>query len=134
MELLAIEFLGKPLRLEGSMAGFQQVHWDNTLVSQLDATTDQDDAQTHAFTLRVGEDTLQCHVETTVQRQTSSMTSYNILCVLSFYASRMLTSTCVITKSCKISIVFKNIVIVNCTINDNKAIDALIKSIIKESI
>ena len=68
------------------MAGWQQVYWDNTLVSQLDATTDQDEARTHAFTLRAGEETLQCHVETTVQRQTSSMTSNNILCVLSFYA------------------------------------------------
>ncbi len=44
------------------MAGWQQLFWDNTLVSQLDATTDQDDARTHAFTLRAGEETLQCHV------------------------------------------------------------------------
>ncbi|MFA0232671.1 site-2 protease family protein, partial [Vibrio sp. 10N.261.45.A7] len=74
MELLAIEFLGKPLRLEGSMAGWQQLYWDNTLVSQLNATTNQEDARTHEFTLRAGEETLQCHVESTVQWQPFEMT------------------------------------------------------------
>ncbi len=51
------------------MAGWQQLFWDNTLVSQLDATTDQEDARTHAFTLRAGEEMLQCHVEALVQLQ-----------------------------------------------------------------
>ncbi|OEF93381.1 site-2 protease family protein [Vibrio splendidus] len=74
MELLAIEFLGKPLRLEGSMAGWQQLYWDNTLVSQLDATSDKEDARTHEFTLCAGEETLQCHVESTVQWQPFEMT------------------------------------------------------------
>ena len=56
------------------MAGWQQLFWDNTLVSQLDATTDQDDARTHTFTLRSGEETLQCHVEALVQWQPFEMT------------------------------------------------------------
>ena len=56
------------------MAGWQQLFWDNTLVSQLDATTDQDDARTHTFTLRSGEEALQCHVQALVQWQPFEMT------------------------------------------------------------
>lgn len=62
LELLAIEFLGKPLRLEGSMAGWQQLFWDDHLVSQLDATADQEENRTHQFSLSRGEDLLQCEL------------------------------------------------------------------------
>ena len=40
MELLKIECLGKQLRLEGSMAGWQQLFWDGQLVSQQAASAD----------------------------------------------------------------------------------------------
>ncbi|MGF1696357.1 site-2 protease family protein [Vibrio lamellibrachiae] len=60
MELLAIECLGKPLRLEGSMAGWQQLYWDNTLVSQIDASNSSDSQSTHQFTLMQGDVNLNC--------------------------------------------------------------------------
>lgn len=40
MELLNIECLGKPLRLEGSLAGWQQLYWDGHLVSQKEGPAD----------------------------------------------------------------------------------------------
>ncbi len=61
MELFNIEFLGKPLRLEGSMAGWQQLYWDNTLVSQLDANAERLD-HNHAFQLSRGEQDIECLV------------------------------------------------------------------------
>ncbi|MGI2258899.1 site-2 protease family protein [Shewanella sp. GXUN23E] len=51
MELLNIDCLGRPLRLEGSMAGWQQVFWNNTLVSQQNATGNSDGHSQHSFTL-----------------------------------------------------------------------------------
>ncbi|MCG9579559.1 site-2 protease family protein [Vibrio tubiashii] len=64
MELLSIEFLGKPLRLEGSMAGWQQLFWNNQLVSQLDANADRGEKSYHEFTLLNGEQELACKLET----------------------------------------------------------------------
>ncbi|WP_436323727.1 site-2 protease family protein [Vibrio cidicii] len=63
MELLHIEFLGRPLRIEGSMAGWQQLFWDNALVSQIDATQGQDAAFHHQFVLMAGEAELRCEVK-----------------------------------------------------------------------
>lgn len=40
MQLLETECLGKTLRLEGSMAGWQQLFWDDQCVSQIDANAD----------------------------------------------------------------------------------------------
>ncbi|MCK6263578.1 site-2 protease family protein [Vibrio sp. ZSDE26] len=60
MELLSIECAGKSLRLEGSMAGWQQLYWDNTLVSQIDASSTSDNQMTHQFTLMHGEINLNC--------------------------------------------------------------------------
>ncbi|MBR9728340.1 site-2 protease family protein [Shewanella intestini] len=51
MELLNIECLGKKLRLEGSMAGWQQLFWDNQLVSQMAATVDAQAPIEHCFEL-----------------------------------------------------------------------------------
>lgn len=51
MELLNIECLGKRLRLEGSMAGWQQLYWDNQLVSQKSATPDNQVFNIHQFEL-----------------------------------------------------------------------------------
>lgn len=63
MELLNIEFLGRSLRLEGSMAGWQQLFWDNTLVSQRDATHGQQGQFVHEFQLMAGEETLNCQLK-----------------------------------------------------------------------
>ncbi|MEF1301743.1 site-2 protease family protein, partial [Vibrio owensii] len=62
MELLHIEFLGKSLRLEGSMAGWQQLFWDNTLVSQIAASDDDSGKTQHEFKLTAGEDVLHCQL------------------------------------------------------------------------
>ena len=51
MELLNIECLGKRLRLEGSMAGWQQLYWDNQLVSQKSASPDNQIFNIHQFEL-----------------------------------------------------------------------------------
>ncbi|MCT7940755.1 site-2 protease family protein [Shewanella holmiensis] len=51
MELLNIECLGKRLRLEGSMAGWQQLFWDNQLVSQKSASPDNQVFNIHQFEL-----------------------------------------------------------------------------------
>lgn len=51
MQLLETECLGKPLRLEGSMAGWQQLFWDEQCVSQINANADNE-AFTHQFTLQ----------------------------------------------------------------------------------
>lgn len=54
MELLNIECLGKRLRLEGSMAGWQGLFWDNQLVSQLPAASDRQAFNIHLFELAMG--------------------------------------------------------------------------------
>lgn len=62
LELLHIEFFGKSLRLEGSMAGWQQLFWDNTLVSQIDASDDDSGKTQHQFKLSSGEQVLNCQL------------------------------------------------------------------------
>lgn len=52
MELLRVECLGKSLRLEGSMAGWQELYWDQHLVSQLAASADDDSDKVHEFQLQ----------------------------------------------------------------------------------
>ncbi|MDD8061136.1 site-2 protease family protein [Shewanella metallivivens] len=51
MELLNIECLGKRLRLEGSIAGWQQLYWDNQLVSQKSASASDQAFHIHSFEL-----------------------------------------------------------------------------------
>lgn len=53
MELLNIDCLGRPLRLEGSLAGWQQLFWDNNLVAQRNASADNEGRFTHEFEIRV---------------------------------------------------------------------------------
>ncbi|MBC3806996.1 site-2 protease family protein [Undibacterium seohonense] len=53
LELLNIDCLGKPLRLEGSLAGWQQLFWDNNLVSQKNASADNEGLHAHEFEVRV---------------------------------------------------------------------------------
>lgn len=56
MELLNIDCLGRPLRLEASMAGWQQLFWDNQLVAQQSAQATQTNDYSHQFTLKTSED------------------------------------------------------------------------------
>lgn len=58
-----IEFLGRPLRLEGSMSGWQQLFWDNTLVSQISASDDDSGQTKHEFKLVSGEEVLLCRLD-----------------------------------------------------------------------
>lgn len=51
MQLLKVECLGKELRLEASMAGWQALYWDNQLVSQINASADAGETFVHRFTL-----------------------------------------------------------------------------------
>ncbi len=51
MQLLEIECLGKTLRLEGSMAGWQQLFWDDLCVSKIDASAGSD-SFSHQFPLQ----------------------------------------------------------------------------------
>ena len=51
MELLKIDCLGKPLRLEGSLAGWQQLFWGDTLVSVIQASADNEGLKSHTFEL-----------------------------------------------------------------------------------
>lgn len=58
MELFNISCLGKPLRLEGSLAGWQALYWDNQLVSQINANADNNDESTHTFSLTMDEQSM----------------------------------------------------------------------------
>lgn len=69
MELLSIDFLGKPLRLEGSMAGWQQLFWDNQLVSQLNADSERGSQSVHEFKLLNGEEELNCRLDASLEWQ-----------------------------------------------------------------
>ncbi len=51
MRLLEIECLGKTLRLEGSMAGWQELFWDNQCVSQINASANNE-TFLHQFSLQ----------------------------------------------------------------------------------
>jgi len=51
VELLRIDCLGKELRLEASMAGWQQLFWDNTVVAIKEASSDNQGSYTHEFEL-----------------------------------------------------------------------------------
>ena len=52
MELLKVEFLGKNLRLEGSMAGWQQLFWGDALVSEIAASADNNEPKVHHFEMQ----------------------------------------------------------------------------------
>ncbi len=51
MELLRIDCLGKPLRLVGALAGWQQLFWDEQLVSQKNASAENEGVFTHRFSM-----------------------------------------------------------------------------------
>ncbi|ABL98774.1 site-2 protease family protein [Shewanella amazonensis] len=52
LELLRVQCLGKTLRLEGSLAGWQELYWDNQLVSQKTAGIENDGLRVHEFNLQ----------------------------------------------------------------------------------
>lgn len=68
MQLLEIACLGKTLRLEGSMAGWQQLFWDNQCVSQIDANADNEKF-THQFSLQSEQGELQVELNGSLQWQ-----------------------------------------------------------------
>lgn len=73
MELLNAQLLGRPLRLEGNMAGWQQLYWDNQLVSfrdaQASAEEQEGDAIEHHFELRADDQPIQCCLRLKLQWQ-----------------------------------------------------------------
>ena len=58
MQLLEIECLGKTLKLDGSMAGWQQLFWGDECVSQINANDDSDNFS-HQFSLQSEQGELQ---------------------------------------------------------------------------
>lgn len=68
MQLLEITCLGKTLRLEGSMAGWQQLFWDEQCVSQIDANADSDKFS-HQFSLQSEQGELQIELNGSLQWQ-----------------------------------------------------------------
>ena len=62
MELLKLELLGRPLRVEGTMAGWQRLYWDSHVVSELSASASQEEVQ-HVFELRSREGDVESDVE-----------------------------------------------------------------------
>ena len=49
MELLQLEHFGKILRLEASMAGWQQLYWGDQIVSQITASESAEGKRIHHF-------------------------------------------------------------------------------------
>jgi Zn-dependent protease len=68
VQLLEIECLGKALRLEGSMAGWQQLFWDEQCVSQINANADNE-TFTHKFSLQSEQGELQVELSGSLQWQ-----------------------------------------------------------------
>jgi Zn-dependent protease len=71
LELLNIDCLGKALRLEGSLAGWQQLFWDNNLVSQKNASADNEGLSAHEFEIRVTPTAANAATENTESAQTA---------------------------------------------------------------
>jgi hypothetical protein len=80
LELLKIDYLGQPLRVEGSMAGWQELFWNNELVSQKPASASTDGQYVHEFNIQLSgksnseeQDTspklLHCRIQLDVQWQ-----------------------------------------------------------------
>ncbi|WP_432473785.1 site-2 protease family protein [Amphritea sp. HPY] len=64
MELLNLDCLGQPLRLEGSMAGWQMLYWNNTPVSRLDASAEDSGEALHEFELQAASgETIICRLQ-----------------------------------------------------------------------
>ncbi|MEI6858836.1 MAG: site-2 protease family protein, partial [Shewanella sp.] len=68
VELLRIDCLGKELRLEGSMAGWQQLFWADTLVSVKQASADTERLKVHEFELATHVNPVNNTLETDIEQ------------------------------------------------------------------
>ncbi|SEL39557.1 Zn-dependent protease (includes SpoIVFB) [Colwellia chukchiensis] len=68
MQLLEIECLGKKLRLEGTMAGWQALFWNEQCVSQINANADHE-SFSHQFTLQSEQGEIQIELSGSLQWQ-----------------------------------------------------------------
>jgi Zn-dependent protease len=68
VQLLEVECLGKTLKLEGSMAGWQQLFWGEQCVSQISASADSDKFS-HQFSLQSEQGDLQVDLNGALQWQ-----------------------------------------------------------------
>lgn len=69
LELFNISCLGRPLRLEASLAGWQALYWDNQLVSQISANADNKNDSTHTFQLTLDDHIVPVVVTAKIQWQ-----------------------------------------------------------------
>nr|WP_187148519.1 site-2 protease family protein [Shewanella piezotolerans] len=74
VELLKIDCLGKPLRLEGSLAGWQQLFWGDTLVSVIQASADNEGLKSHSFELNTAAPTAIDSQDAVLQQRTTKIT------------------------------------------------------------
>ncbi|MBV7314065.1 site-2 protease family protein [Shewanella sp. NIFS-20-20] len=74
MQLLNIDCLGKPLRLEASLAGWQAVYWDNQLVAQCPASADNQGQRSHQFQLQSADQSLDITLNIELTWQPFSLT------------------------------------------------------------
>jgi len=77
VELLKIECLGKQLRLEGSMAGWQQLFWDGQLVSQQVASADFGAVRVHQFELQTAASTVTEQTQPSLTQESGEALSDN---------------------------------------------------------
>lgn len=75
---MKIDCLGRELRLDGSMAGWQALYWDNQLVSQCEASAEPAQQTAHQFELQTGDQTIRCHLQVELTWQPFALT-YQLL-------------------------------------------------------
>lgn len=63
VQLLSIDCLGRELRLEGTLSGWQALFWDNQLVSEKNASADPDSQSKHRFSLKNGDTDILCELD-----------------------------------------------------------------------
>lgn len=69
MQILTLDCLGKPLRLDASMAGWQALYWDGQRVSQVAASAEPNTETHHQFSLQADEHTLLVTLDITLSWQ-----------------------------------------------------------------
>ncbi len=67
MELINEKLFGEDLRLEANMAGWQQLYWNNQLVSVRDASADTPDDILHEFELQGADGAVHCKLNLQLQ-------------------------------------------------------------------
>ncbi|MDE1464276.1 site-2 protease family protein [Spartinivicinus poritis] len=66
MEILNLTLLGHPLRLEGTMSGWQRLYWDHQIVSEVAATAEADGDTTHTFELHGEQGVIKCCISVSI--------------------------------------------------------------------